>query len=214
MKLFLIGATGFVGTKVLDEALLKGHHVTALVRNPEKVIVKNDLLMLIKGDVFDEGALSKQFKGHDAIISAYNSGWKNPNLYEDFKKGYHIILDAAKQSDIKRILVVGGAASLEVKPGVRVYDTPVIPKEFRPMVMGAMELLDEIKKEHELDWTFLSPPSKLFSGERTGIFRLGKDNPVVDEKGENTISTGDLAVAIINEIEHPQFICQRFTVGY
>lgn len=214
MKLFLIGATGFVGTKVLEEALLKGHHVTALVRNPEKVIVKNDLLTLIKGDVFDEGALSKQFKGHDAIISAYNSGWKNPNLYEDFKKGYHIILDAAKQSGIKRILVVGGAASLEVKPGVRVYDTPVIPKEFRHMVMGALELLDEIKKEHELDWTFLSPPGKLFSGERTGIFRLGKDNPVVDEKGENTISTGDLAMAIINEIEHPQFICQRFTVGY
>ncbi|CUH95282.1 hypothetical protein P22_1352 [Propionispora sp. 2/2-37] len=213
MRIALIGATGFVGSKLLMEALSRGYEVTAISRNTDKIATQEEHLIPVSLDVNDTKALAAIFENQDAVISAFNSGWKNPNLYADYKKGYASILEAARLSRVKRILVVGGAASLILPSGKRVYDVH-IPEDFKTAVQGPMELLEELRHEKELNWTFISPAPKLTEGDKTGQFRLGKDNPVTDEQGESQISVGDLAVAILNEIENPQFIRQRFTVGY
>lgn len=213
MKIALIGATGFVGSKLVGEALARGHQVTAISRDTSKLTHQDENLIPVSLDINDTGALTALFKQQDAVISAFNSGWKNPHLYEDYKKGYASILAASKSSGVKRILIVGGAASLILPSGEKVYDVH-IPEDFKTAVRGPMELLEELRQEKELNWTFISPAPNLTAGDKTGHFRLGKDNPVTDEKGESHISVGDLAVAILDEIKTPQFIRQRFTAGY
>lgn len=213
MKIALIGATGNVGSHVLKEALSRGHRVTAISRDAAKLPIGQENLTANETDVYDTDALASALRGHDAVISAFNSGWQNPNLYADYKRGYASILAAAKRSGVKRILVVGGASSLVLPDGSLVFDA-YIPKEFVHAVRGAMELLDDIKQENELDWTFLSPAIDLQAGERTGKFRLGTDSPVMDGEGKSRISVADMAVAIVDEIESGQFIHRRFTVGY
>lgn len=213
MKIALIGATGNVGSHVLKEALSRGHRVTAISRDAAKLPIGQENLTANETDVYDTDALASALRGHDAVISAFNSGWQNPNLYADYKRGYASILAAAKRSGVKRILVVGGASSLVLPDGSLVFDA-YIPKEFVHAVRGAMELLDDIKQENELDWTFLSPAIDLQAGERTGKFRLGTDSPVMDDTGKSRISVADMAVAIVDEIESGQFIHRRFTVGY
>lgn len=213
MKIALIGATGFVGAKLLTEALSRGHEVTAISRDTAKITARGEKLIPVALDVNDTKALTTIFESQDAVISAFNSGWTNPNLYADYKQAYVSILEAARKSRVKQILVVGGAASLVLPSGKRVYDVH-IPENFKTAVRGPLELLEELRHEKDLNWTFISPAPKLTEGDKTGQFRLGKDNPVTDEKGESQISVGDLAVAILNEIENPQFIRQRFTVGY
>lgn len=212
MKIALIGA-GFTGSAVLNEALNRGVEVTVIVRNPEKVTVKNDNLRVVKADVLHED-ISGLLAGHDAVISTYNAGWDNENLYNDFIKGSESIQAAAKKSGVKRLLVIGGAGSLEVAPGVQAVDTPEFPAAWKTGATAARDYLNILKKEEQLDWTFLSPAFHLEPGQRIGKFRLGKDNPVVDANGESKISVEDLAVALLNETENPQFIRQRFTVGY
>lgn len=212
MKIALIGATGNVGSHVLNEALTRGHQVTAIARDAAKLVGQENLTVN-ETDAYDTDSLANALRGHDAIISAFNSGWQNPNLYEDYKRGYASILTAAKDSGVKRILVVGGASSLVLPDGRLVFDA-YIPPEFASAVRGAMELLVEIKKETELDWTFLSPAIELRKGERTGKFRLGTDSPVMDAEGKSSITVADMAVAIVDEIENGQFIRRRFTVGY
>lgn len=213
MKIALIGATGFVGTSVLAEALARGHQVTAISRNPAKIAVRGNGLMPAAVDVCDTAALTAALTGQDAVISAFNSGWKNPNLYADYKRGYASILAAAKAAAVKRLLIVGGAASLILPSGQRVYDVS-IPPDFKTAVQGPLELLEELRGEASLNWAFISPAPNLTDAAKTGRFRLGKDNPVTDAHGDSKISVGDLAVAILDEIERPQFIRQRFTVGY
>jgi len=213
MKIALIGATGNVGSHVLKEALSRGHQVTAIARDAAKLSAGESNLSVNETDAYDTAALATALRGHDAIISAFNSGWQNPNLYADYKRGYASILDAAKRSGVKRVLVVGGASSLVLPDGRLVFDA-YIPKEFAYAVRGAMELLEDIRQENELDWTFLSPAIELRPGERTGKFRLGTDNPVMDAEGKSGITVADMAVAIVDEIENGQFIRRRFTVGY
>ncbi|WP_138993176.1 NAD(P)-dependent oxidoreductase [Larkinella sp. C7] len=214
MKIVLIGATGFVGSALLKEALHRGYAVTAIVRHPEKMTVENPQLTVVKGDVLNEAEVAGLVAGHDAVVSAYNAGWQNPNLYNEYLAGSLAIQNGTKKAGVKRLLVVGGAGSLEIAPGVQLIDTPQFPAEWKPGALAARDYLNTLKKEEDLDWTFISPAILLEPGERTGQFRRGTNQPVFDENGVSKISVGDLAVAMLDELDEPAHIRQRFTVGY
>jgi putative NADH-flavin reductase len=216
MKIALIGATGFVGSAILKEALDRGHDVTAIARNAEKIKSHNHLT-IVKSDVMDPDNLSKVLKGNDVVVSAYNAGWTNPDLYNEFIKGSESIQEAVKKSGVKRLIIIGGAGSLFVAPGVQLVDTLQFAAEWKPGALAARDYLDELKKEDQLDWTFVSPPIEMNPGtphERKGTYRTSLDNPVFDANNKSTISVEDLAVAIVDEAEHPKHIRVRFTVGY
>lgn len=211
----LIGASGFVGTAILNELLAKGHQVTAVVRNPEKISASSPNLSVVKADVADTNALVDACKGRDAVISAYNPGWSNPNIYEETLRNYPLILDAVKKSGVKRLLCVGGAGTLFCAPGLRVVDSGVIPDA----IMGGVRSLGEfylntLINEKEIDWIFFSPAGTIEPGQRTGVFRLGKDDLIVDESGNSRISVEDYAMAMVDEMETPKHHYERFTIGY
>ena len=213
MKLALLGATGFVGSALLKEALDRKHIVTAIVRQPEKLERREGLIVKV-GDDYDITSLAALIRGNDAVISAFNPGWKDPNLYEDQVRGTASIITAIKDAGIKRVLWVGGAGGLEVKPGVRVIDSPEMPSWIKPGSLATMNALDQLRKEPELDWSYLSPSVEMKSGVRTGKFRMGVDQLLVDASGHSTISVQDYAVAMLDELDHPAHVKQRFTVGY
>lgn len=214
-KIVLIGASGFVGSALLNEALNRGIEVIAVVRNPGSIQIKNPNLTVVAADVSDADALAQIASGADAVISAYNPGWQNPNIYEDTLKVYPQILEGVKKSGVKRLLIVGGAGTLFVAPGVRLMDTGVLPAE----IMGGVKSLGEfylntLTSEKGVDWVFFSPAGMLEPGERTAVYRLGKDDLIVNEKGESKISVQDYAKAMLDEFEHPQHHQERFTIGY
>jgi putative NADH-flavin reductase len=153
-------------------------------------------------------------RGHDAVISAFNPGWENPHLYDEQVKGTTSILVAITESGIRRVLWVGGAGGLEVKPGVRVIDAPDFPDWVKPGSLATMNALDQLQQHPELDWSFLAPSAQMAPGVRTGKFRSGSNALLVDAKGDSKISVQDFAVAMIDELEKPSHVRQRFTVGY
>lgn len=214
-KTALIGASGFVGSAILNELLSRGYEVVALVRNPEKITIENPNLSVKKVDVADEKALTEDLKGYDAVISAYNPGWTNPNIYNDTLQNYPCIVEAAKEAGVKRLLIVGGAGTLFCAPGLRVVDSGVIPAEIMDGVKSLGEFyLDILTKENDIDWVFFSPAGAFVEGTRTGKYRLGKDNLIVDDKGNSAISVADYAKAMVDELETPAHHKERFTIGY
>lgn len=213
MKLALIGASGFVGTAVLQEALNRGHQVTGIVRQPQK-LPQHPALTAVAGDVYARDALAQHLAGHDAVIHAFNPGWGQADIRELFIQGTQAIYAATKQAGIRRLLVVGGAGSLYVAPGLQLIDTPHFPAEYKEGAEGARRALELIQDENTLDWSFISPPALLQPGERSGQFRLGGDQLLMNGEAPASISVADLAVAIVDELEQPQHMRQRFTVGY
>jgi uncharacterized protein len=217
MKIAIIGSTGFVGPHLVKESLLKDHTVTAISRNAEKQSLKDEHLNYVSADVFNTDHLASILKGHDAVISAFNAGWQNPNLYNDFIAGSKSIQEAVKRAGVKRYIVIGGAGSLEIKPGLQLVDSPTFPNEWKAGATAARDYLNILKEEKELDWTFVSPAIEMHpgtSGKRSGIYRTAKDSPVFDQKGKSIIAVEDLAVAVLDELENNTFIKQRFTVAY
>ena len=215
----LLGATGYVGRALLKEALERGEKVTAIVRDADKLKdVTDPNLSVVEGDVTDPAVIVKYAKGKDAIISAYNPGWANPNIYEETLENYPKILQGAKESGVPRLLIVGGAGTLFVKPGLRLVDTGTLPESWLPGVKSLGEFyLNTLTKESDIDWIFLSPAANLGNleyGKRTGKYRVGKDDLLVDEKGDSFISVEDYAVAMIDELENPKHHKERFTVAY
>lgn len=211
----LIGATGFVGSAVLNELVSRGHHVTAVVRNIEKV-AKNDLVTAVKADVDDVDTITKLAEGKDAIISAYNPGWANPDIARLITSNYPKIVEAGKKSGVKRLLIVGGAGTLFCAPGLRVVDSGAIPAEIMDGVRPLGEFyLNVLTNEKDIDWVFFSPAGTFDEkGSRTGKFRLGKDNLIVDAEGNSHISVEDYALALVDELEKPMHHQERFTIGY
>ncbi|MCX6246682.1 MAG: NAD(P)-dependent oxidoreductase [Bacteroidetes bacterium] len=214
-KVVLIGASGFVGTALLKEILNRGITVTAIVRNPEKITIKSDLLSVVKADVSSAETVTLLCKGFDEVISAYNPGWTNPKIYEDTLNVYSAILEGVKKAGVKRLLCVGGAGSLFCAPNLRVMDSGVIPEAYLPAVKGLAEFyLKILMNEKNLDWIFFSPAGTITPGQRTGKFRLGKDDLIVDKDGNSNISVEDYAMAMIDELENPKHHHERFTIGY
>lgn len=218
MKVALIGATGFVGSKILAEALRRGHKVTAIERRSRR-LVPHPNLTVISADVLQRDELAKILRGHDVVISSFNParGAAGPEVFHKFVRGNRAIITATKKSGVKRFLAVGGAASLKTPAGIEFLDSPEFPaafEAFKPGIRGTRELYYMLKQEPGLDWVFLAPSVMITPGQRTGKFRLGKDHVLYDEKGASRISLQDYAVAMIDELEHPQHHHERFTVGY
>jgi putative NADH-flavin reductase len=213
MKVAIIGASGQIGAFIRDEALARGHCVTAIVRHPEKITVQDPHLTVVEADILKD-KVKELVKDHDAVISAYNPGWSNPDIYNEQIEGYRAIINGVRESGIKRLLVVGGAGSLEVAPGVQVLDRARFPEQVKKGVLATREVLYMLKEEKELEWTFLSPPASIAPGERTGHYRVGKDQLLRNKEGESSISTQDYTVAMLDELEKPQHIRERFTVAY
>jgi putative NADH-flavin reductase len=203
MKIALVGGTGNVGTRLISELTRRGHHVTAIARRAEK-LEKQGAVTSVTGDVQNEGALAAVLAGHDAVIHSVKF------LNTDASK----IVAATKMAKVPRLLVVGGAGSLEVSPGLLLVNSPDFPAEYKPETLAGVEFLNVLRNEKELDWTFLSPSFFFAPGERTGKFRLGKDQLLVAADGQSRISTEDFAIALVNELEEPKHSRQRFTVGY
>jgi putative NADH-flavin reductase len=213
MNIALIGGTGFVGSAVLEELLRRGHSVTALARHPAKVSARPSLTV-VAADALDPAQVAHAVEGHAAVISAYNPGWTDPNLNAVFLQGSKSITAGVKRSGVKRLLVVGGAGSLFVAPGVQLVDTPQFPAEWKQGALAARDALTFLRTEDSLEWTFLSPPVFLEPGERKGGFRIGGDQVLVSGDSPARITVADLAVAIVDEIEKPRHVRARFTVGY
>ena len=217
MKVALIGATGFVGTALLKELNDRGHEVTAISRHPEKTVVKGPCIHPRSGDMLDSRRVADLVKGHDAVISAYNPGWDNPNIYAEFMEGSRAIQAGIKAGGVKRLIAIGGAGSLEVAPGVQLIDTPQFPTQFKAGASGARDYLNEIRQEKELEWTIFCPAILMnpdTSGTRKGHYRSGLDNPVFDKDGKSVLSVEDLAMAVVDELEVPSHIRRRFTAAY
>lgn len=213
MKVALLGATGFVGSAILNEALERGHTVTAIARDPKALPARNHLVAQA-GDVYDTDGLARLLTGNDAVISAFNPGWTNPHLYDDQVRGTTSIIAAVEKAGIKRVLWVGGAGGLEVKPGVRLVDGPEFPEAIKPGSLATINALEQLQKHPELDWSYLSPSQELKPGQRTGKFRVGKNQLLTDANGKSRISVQDYAVAMVDELEKPEHLQHRFTVGY
>lgn len=202
MKAALIGASGQAGSRILAELVRRGHAVTGIARHPEKIAAGPGVTAK-KGDVFDKDGLVALLKGHDVVISSVHFSASDPK----------ILIEAARASGAKRYFVVGGAGSLEVAPGVKLIDTPEFPAIYKVEATKGGEFLDLLRQEKDLDWTYLSPSALFVAGERTGKFRLGKDQLLVNEKG-SSISFEDYAIALVDEVEKPAHSRERFTVGY
>jgi len=215
MKIAIIGATGFVGSAILNELAQRGSQITAIARTPKDE--EKDGITWVKADVTHTDELVAALKGSDAVISAYNPGWTNPNIYEDSIAGSKAIQEAVKLSGVKRFIVIGGGGSLFVAEGVQAVDTPDFPKEIYAGASAARDYLNIIKEEKDLDWAFFSPAFEMHQGTttgRTGKYRLGLENPVFDENQRSILSVEDLAVVIADEIENPKHHQVRFTAGY
>lgn len=212
MHIALIGASGFIGSALLNEALQRGHQVTALVSHPAR-LAPRERLAVERVDVNDGAALAALLRSKDAAISAF-SGHAQADVRGYYVAGMRSIVAAAKQAALPRLLVVGGAASLEVAPGKILLDSPDFPAQWHGTAAGARDALNLLRDEPALDWTMLSPSAHIEPGARTGRFRLGGDQLLVDAEGRSHISLADYAVAMIDELERPAHSRRRFTVGY
>ncbi|GLH79646.1 3-beta hydroxysteroid dehydrogenase [Bradyrhizobium sp. SSBR45G] len=203
MKIAVAGASGRAGSRITAELASRGHQVTGIARNPDK-IEKHANVTAVQGDANDRAALARLWSGHDVAISSIHFSASDVET----------LIGAAKDSGVSRYLVVGGAGSLEVAPGVRLVTTPGFPAIYKAEAEKGAAFLDRLSQEKELDWTFLSPSAMIDFGARTGKFRLGTDQLLVDADGRSFITFEDFAVAMADEIERPAHRRARFTVGY
>jgi uncharacterized protein len=203
LKFAVIGASGNVGACIVTELANRGHAITAIARTVDKIAAQPHVTAM-RGDVMDPGSLAPVLSGHDAVVSSIH--------FLDFDPIK--LIGAVKASKVARYLVVGGAGSLEVAPGVRLVSTQGFPAEYKAEAEKGAAYLDLLRGERELNWTFLSPQALFVPGERTGKFHLGTDQLLTAPDGRSWISYQDFAVALADELEHPSHNRKRFTVGY
>jgi putative NADH-flavin reductase len=216
MKIVLFGATGNIGQRIAAEALRRGHTVIGVVRDPAEVKSPDPRVTLVQGDATDAESVARVARGADAIVSAISPrpnprGLSAPSLSAAAKA----LIEGAKKAGVRRLLVVGGAGSLEVAPGIRLMDAPGFPEAYKAEAKeGADSLAVYRERGKGLDWTFLSPAAEIGPGQRTGKYRITGDKFLADGKGHSRISYEDYAVALVDELEKPQHAGQRFGVAY
>ena len=196
MRIALFGATGTVGSRIAKEAQSRGHSVTPIARSG--------------ADARDAAAVAKAVAGHDAVVSAVGPRG-SPDELSEAARG---LIAGSRKAGVPRLLIVGGAGSLEVAPGKRLVDTPQFPAGWKPVALAHASALEVYRKERDLDWTYLSPAALLEPGPRTGRYRTGDDRLITDAKGDSRISTEDFAVALVDELEKPRHSRRRFTVAW
>jgi uncharacterized protein len=207
MKVVLYGASGNAGSRILTEFQSRGHDVTAAVRNPEKLPAGTNS---VRDDLSNIDRIAEIITGSDAIVSAY---MPPPDDTDQLVTVTGRLIDAVRKAGNPRLIVVGGAASLEVAPGVTVLSSGHLPAPWIPIATSHAKALDLLKSS-DVPWTYFSPAGFFEPGQRTGKFRLGKDRLIADDKGDSRISYEDYAIALVDELEHPANIRQRFTIGY
>jgi putative NADH-flavin reductase len=212
MKIVLFGASGTIGSSIAGEALARGHQVTAVVRDPTRVGPPHPALSVVAGDVRDPSRVAAVVAGHDVVASAVGPRLPSdtPELVVDAARS---LIDSLARAQVNRLVVVGGAGSLEVAPGVQLVDTPEFPAAWKGVALAHRDAL-VVYRAADLDWTYISPAALIGPGKRTGQYRTGTDQLLTDEKGESYISVEDFAVAFVDEIENGQFVRQRMTVAY
>ena len=216
MRIVLFGATGNIGARIAKEALDRGHEVIGVVRDATRSDALDPRAALVKGDATDKENVAKLAKGADAIVSAISPrpnrrGFPAPSLVDAARA----LIAGAKEAGVKRLLFVGGAASLEVSPGKRLLDSPDFPEPYKPEALAGAAQLEVIRKEATgLDWTYISPAAEISAGRRTGRYRATGDQFIPDAKGQSHISFEDYAVAMVDELEHRNHVGKRFGVAY
>ena len=213
MKIALFGATGHIGQGILDEALSRGYAVVAVVRDPSRLAQRNVLLRVVTGDVTQVDSWLSAIRGADAVVTSLSA--RRDGNPDSVPANAQLLLDNLPKAGVKRLLWVGGAASLEVAPGVRVIDDPNFPAEWKPEAAAQAKALDVFRaSKADVDWTYISPAAVVQDGERSGKYRVGGDQLLVDAKGESRIAVADYAVALLDRIEQHDALRQRITVAY
>ncbi|RYG31102.1 NAD(P)-dependent oxidoreductase [bacterium] len=211
MNIALYGATGTIGRRILNEAVSRSHKISAISRHPEKTPASEGVTPG-RGDVGDVENVVETVKGHDAVVCAITLDHLNPNAAEETVSS---LTEGLKRAGVSRLLIVGGAGSLEIAPGELLFHTPNFPEAWREGALAHGKVLELFRKDGGgLEWTYFSPAALIEPGERTGEFRLGTDQLVVDEEGNSRISAEDYAVALVDELESPKHLQSRFTIGY
>jgi putative NADH-flavin reductase len=209
-KIILFGATGNIGQRILAEALQHGHEVTAFVRDPAKLKDAVKPTGIAQGDVTNPAEAARAIDGHEVVISALGPRSENPREIVDL---YQSLTTGMRQAGVRRLIVVGGAGQLEVAPGIRLSDTPEFPKEFLGVAKAHGDLF-ELLQGTDLNWTYISPAAFIHPGERTGKYRRGADQLLVDSKGNSEISMEDYAVGLLDEVEKPEAVRRRITFAW
>jgi len=216
MKLVLFGANGSAGSCIAQEALSRGHQVSAVVRDSSRFTMRHERLTVVVGNVCDPMSVAEIVKGHDAVISAAGPGAaiaNDPTQAPMVVQAAHALIEGLKQAGVCRLIVVGGAGSLEVAPGVQLVDTPNFPEQYRPASLAHRESL-KVFQQSDLDWTFFSPAAEFESDERRGVFQIGGNQLLMDAAGRSRISVQDFAIALLDEVENPQFTHRQMTAAY
>jgi uncharacterized protein len=216
MKIVLFGATGNVGQRVIKEALRRGSEIVGVVRDPAAAQSPDPTVKVVQGDATDAASVAAVTRGADAVVNAISPrpnarGLPAPSL----TAAARALIAGMKRAGVKRLLVVGGAGSLEVAPGKQLVDQPDFPAAYKAEALAQRDALAVYRAEAgELDWTYLSPAAEIHPGERTGRYRVGGHSVLADRKGKSTISFEDYAVAVLDELEKRQYLRERFTVAY
>jgi uncharacterized protein len=213
MRLIIFGASGLLGTRLVTEALDRGHEVTAVARDAARLDDRDGRVHLAAGDATDPDSVAKVAAGQQVAVSAVTQH-QAPEMLADAARA---LLEGLARAGVPRLISVGGAGSLEVAPGQRLVDTPDFHDEWKPEALAAAEALQVFQKadgDTPVAWSFVSPGALLAPGERTGRYRLGGDRLLADETGRSHISMEDFAIAILDEVEEPKHPRQRFTAAY
>ncbi|WP_434660305.1 NAD(P)H-binding protein [Paraburkholderia sp. A3BS-1L] len=210
LKIALFGATGMVGSRIAAEAARRGHQVSALVRQPERVAAGPNV-HAAKADLLDAANVAAAVRGHDMVASAYAPPMSQ---LDDLQNASRALVEGMRAAGLARLVVVGGAGSLEVAPGVQLVDTEGFPDAYKPIALAHRVALNYYRTVKDLDWTFFAPAALIAPGERTGTFRTGASTLIANAHGESRISAEDYAIAFVDELEQGRFIREIATVAY